>query len=102
MFVHEYNDTIEREINLWLEQKNITAQIYKRLQPGDKEALLGQLSVPKRPASYKQLKDLYRKLCLIDVGGRVADPIDSMTYESLDKFFTATAPSKTLSYLEKF
>lgn len=93
----------EREVSLWLKKNGVPPQRYMSLQPGEKKALHDELSVPKRPTSDRQRRDLYRKLFFSDIAGRESiDPIQFMPSEELDKIFVSVASSETLSYLEKF
>ncbi|MFC1977820.1 hypothetical protein ACFLWS_06130 [Chloroflexota bacterium] len=97
------NGTPEREVSLWLEKNGIPPQRYVSLQPSEKKALHDELSVPKRPTSDRQRRDLYRKLFFSDIAGRDSiDPVDFMPSEELDKIFIPPASSETLSYFEKF
>ena len=103
MLRREDNETVERKVRVWLEEKGIPLERYINLHPGEKKALLGELSIPKRKASDRQRRDLYRTLCLPDIAGREAiDPVEFLPSEELDEFLTPISPSETLSYPEMF
>ena len=93
----------EREVRLWLEKKRIPYQRYRNLPNHFKDVLRNLICIPTRTTSPHQRRELYKKLCLADVGGRDSiDPVEFVPDEELEKFFAPLAPSETLSYLEKF
>ncbi len=98
------DETLKREVSLWLGKKEIPYQSYRNLSTHNKAVLHNLICIPPRLTTYSQRKDLYKKLCLPDTvaGKNSIDPNDSMPDEELKKFFTPLAPSETLSHLEKF
>jgi len=104
MLGHKDDETLEREVRLWLKKKGIPCQRYRNLPTHNKAVLRNLICIPPHSTTYSQRKDLYKKLCLPDIvaGRESIDPVDFMPDKELKKFFTPLAPSETLSYLEKF
>ena len=93
----------EPEITLWLKRNGIPNQRYQNLSNNGKGVLRNLLCIPTRTTSSKQRRDLYNKLCLLDIAGRKSiDPIDFMPDYKIEEFFTPIALSETLSEFEKY
>lgn len=101
MLRHRDNERPEQEVSLWLE-RNTLSEKYKKLQRHNKVVLRNLVCIPTRTTSPSQRKDLWKELCLPNIG-RDLNPDDFVPPdEELKKFFTPVAPSETLSYFEKF
>lgn len=102
MLRREGNETVEREISLWLKKNGSSYEKYKNLRSPNKVVLRNLVCIPTRTTSPAQRKDLWKELCLPDIG-RDLNPDDFVPPdEVLEKFFTPVAPSETLSVYEKF
>lgn len=97
---HEDMEALERQVRPWLERRKIPLQKYRNLLSSYKVWLRDQLYGRTR-LSDAQLRSLYRQLCS-PAGRGSPDPIDLITSEQLQKFFSSLTPSEKLHYLEKF
>ena len=100
MLEHKDVEALEREVRPWLEKMRIPLQNYKKLRFSYKVWLCDQLYGRTR-LSDTQLRDVYRKLCS-SAGRDSPNPIDFITSEQLQEFFSPLSPTERLPYLEKF
>ena len=97
------DEALERAVSLWLEKKEIPYQSYRNLPTHNKVVLRNLICIPPRPTTYSQRKDLYKKLCSPNIGGKKSiDPVDPMTDEQRKEFFSPLSSSETLSDWEKY
>ncbi len=99
------NEIPEQHVRPWLDKKGFPLKNYWNLLPYYKRLLHNQVCgcTSNPPPSDLELRNLYKKLCLPDVGGRESnDTVEFMPPEELRKFFTPIAPSETLSDFEKY
>ena len=93
----------EREVSSWLDNKGIPLQRYQNLEKHERVVLQNLLCIPTRSTSPTQRKDLYKKLCLLDIAGKGSvDPSDFVPDDKIEEFFTPIAPSKTLTDREMY
>jgi len=104
MMKSEDMKALERQIRPWLEKMGIPQQNYRNLPPSYQDLLHDLICTQTHRPSPRERRDLYRKLCLPEsVAGRdSADPVDFMTDEELQKFFSPLTPGERLPYLSKF
>ena len=96
------DETVERGVGLWLMKKGIPYQRYDNLSAYLKGVLRKLLCIPTRTTSPSQRQDLWKALCLPDVGRNI-DPDDFVPPdEKLQEFFSPLTPSETLSDFEKY
>jgi len=101
MLRHKDDETLKREVSLWLERNGIPYRRYQNLSAYLKGVLRNLVCIPTRPTSHEERRNLYMELCLPDIPARDRDDLVPPD-EGLRKFFTPVAQSETLSYLEKF
>lgn len=101
---HEDEETLERQVRLWLERMGIPQREYENLGSSDKVLLRDRICKGPRPLSDLQLRRLYQKLHVSEnrAEGGSADAVDSMTNEKLQKFFSPLPHDDELPYLYKF
>ena len=103
MMRHENEETLEREVRLWLERKGIPYQIYGNFPPHNKVTLRNLVCVPTQLTTPAERKDLYRKLFVRDIAGRGStDPSDFVPDEKIKETFMPLTPSERLHDLEKY
>lgn len=94
--------TMVSEVGLWLMKKGIPYQRYDNLSAYLKGVLRNLVCIPTRTTSPLQRKELWKALCLPDVGREIDQGDFVSPDEKLQEFFSPLAPSETLSYYEKF
>ena len=103
MIKNGMNEIVKPEIEIWLKQKGISLKRYDNLTRNEKTTLKNLVCIPTGPTSPKQRINLYKKLCLPELGGRDSlDPVDFVPDEQITNFFKPVSPSETLSNLEKY
>ena len=92
----------ERGVSLWLKRKKISFRRYRNLSAYLKSVLRNLVCIPTRTTSPTQRKDLWKELCLPDIG-RYLNPDDFVPPdEELRKFFSPLSSSETLTDLYKY
>jgi hypothetical protein len=96
MLEQEDVEALERQVNLWLENRGIPPQRYKNLPAHDKVVLHNLVCIPTQLTTAGERRALYRKLCAQEsiAGRKTIDPVDHMTDEDLKTFFSSLPPSQ--------
>ena len=102
MMRHEDTEAPAREVSLWLDRSKTPYERYKNLPSHNKVVLGNQVCIPTRPTSPTERKDLYKALCLPDVGRDINPDEFVPSDEELRKFFTPVPPSEALAHYEKY
>ena len=91
MVISQNNNKVncEREIRLWLDNREIPYQNYTNLSIYDKKLLQDCVCIPTRITSALQRRKLYSKLCSsLELRVCSYSAVDSMTDEDLKSFFS--------------
>ena len=91
----EDSETIEQEVNLWLEKRAVPQENYQRLSDHQKNLIRG-VCTGTQTLTYSERRDLYRRLNSPNtIAGRDSiDPVDKMADEELRTFFLRLTESQ--------
>ena len=102
MLKREDDKTKVSEVGLWLMKKGTPYQRYDNLSAYLKGVLRNLVCIPTRTTSPTQRKDLWKELCLPNIG-RDLNPDDFVSPdEELQKLFSPLSAGERLPYLHKF
>ena len=92
------DETLKREVGLWLKKNKISFRRYRNLSAYLKGVLRNLVCIPTRPTTAKERLNLWMELCspARDINGFV--PSD----EELRKIFTPVAPREKLPPLYRY